>query len=664
MHIAHCPGCTYTSDSDARFCTYCGSQLLIRDRYRLEERIGSGGFSQVYRAFDLDTQSACVVKRIDTAKQTLASITAEARIGAKILAPYRFAPRVFAAARAPGSPFVFLVMELVDGQPLSASRPWHPADVDAFLRQMLSHLTLLHHARVIHCDLKPGNILVTADGEYRIIDFGIAQIDGQRDARAAAAGSMDYCAPEQHADAQVYPCTDLYSLGVVAYELLTGALPPTAYNRLGYGTPAAPPDDAPDFPRLAPTIMALLELEPADRPQSAQDALDLLGPVPQRPAPPRLRQDTYRPSRGTPPQTPQRWPGAAERPSPRRWPIIAMIGTALIFAAIRVYLLFQTPQVEPPPPRQPTIAVTSQSVEVQPFAPATIGGIAAPDAPPTAAPVTGRIAFITRRPTDLLTGAAAGYGLARSTNSGIPEPVDVLTGTVTGPRYSPDGSLLVVSYGPPGAEDIAIVRPGNSLSVLAASSAASDIDPAWSPDGQAIVFSSNRDGDFELYVVALADGAARQLTDQPSAEHSPVWSPDGRIVFLSEQDGRTTLSWIAPADGKVTPIIDDANEKRDPDVAGDGRRIALAMRLGGSQTGWDIYLLDTATGERTQLTNAAADERWPAWSPDGRELLFARNVGGPSADAWQIYAIGDDGTSLRPALPGNYDDREPTWTRP
>ena len=237
----------------------------------------------------------------------------------------------------------YIAMEYVPGGSL---RPWvgrvGPAQLGGVLESVLAGLGHAHAAGVVHRDLKPENLLVTAEGRVKIADFGIARAlaDSRmtmfRTATGVAVGTPAYMAPEQAMAQEIGPWTDLYAVGVIAYELLSGSVPFSAGEPLAilfaHCRDEPPPlaDRAPGVPSpIAGWVHGLLAKDPAQRPQSARAAweefeellLEAVGPRWRRAA--RLEGDSDPPDdrrvgdgrRGAPP-TPV--PGTA--PVPRRRP--------------------------------------------------------------------------------------------------------------------------------------------------------------------------------------------------------------------------------------------------------------------------------------------------------------------------------------------------------
>ncbi|MGH2427371.1 MAG: serine/threonine-protein kinase, partial [Candidatus Limnocylindria bacterium] len=255
------------------------TERLILDRYRLTERIAAGGSAEVWRAVDEQLDRPVAVKLLHphllpdaTSRQRL---VAEARAAAGLSHPGIVGIYdVDADGEAPA-----LVMELVDGESVSARiaregsfQPHEAARITAEVAEGLYHA---HQRGIVHRDVKPGNILLDGDGRARLVDFGIAHslaVSAERLTQAGTViGTMRHMAPEQLRGGQIGPRTDLYGLGTVLYEMLTGTPPYLAATpvALAEAQAAGRPFLAGSEPPLAAVIAACLAFDAADRPLHA-----------------------------------------------------------------------------------------------------------------------------------------------------------------------------------------------------------------------------------------------------------------------------------------------------------------------------------------------------------------------------------------------------------
>ena len=243
--------------------------FIFAMRYRMVTRLGRGGMGDVWRADDLMLETPVALKLIRSTSQAgRERLLQEVRLARRVTHPS--VVRVFDVGEAEDE--VFFSMELVEGQDLATvlrhAGRLAPARVAEIARQLCGGLQAAHAEGVLHRDLKPANVLVDQQGRVRITDFGIAVPTGAPGGRTIA-GTPRYMAPEQRvAGATLTPQTDLYALGVVLYELLTGQHP----ERTGPGDTqfVAPSMLAPGIePAFENVILRALSPIPEGRPSSA-----------------------------------------------------------------------------------------------------------------------------------------------------------------------------------------------------------------------------------------------------------------------------------------------------------------------------------------------------------------------------------------------------------
>ncbi|MBW8481807.1 serine/threonine-protein kinase [Actinomadura parmotrematis] len=273
------------------------SGLVLNDRYRLLELLATGGMGEVWRAVDDALAREVAVKLLreelvtdEAARRRFAS---EARYAAALR--HGGIAALFDAREHDGR--AYLVMELVEGEPLSrrlARTGGLPVDqVLDLVEQTAAALACAHGAGIVHRDVKPPNLMITGDGTVKITDFGIA-----RGLKAASQtqtgmvmGSAHYISPEQASGRPISPAADLYSLGVVAYECLTGVPPFDGRTPVEIALQHVR-DVPPPLPRRVPAgtrdlVAEMLAKDPADRPADAAGVAARARVLAGRPPPPR-----------------------------------------------------------------------------------------------------------------------------------------------------------------------------------------------------------------------------------------------------------------------------------------------------------------------------------------------------------------------------------------
>lgn len=341
--------------------------VALGGRYRLERRIAVGGMGEVWQGYDeaLTRPVAVKVLRDEFAGDAgfLARFRTEARNSAALAHPNIAA--LFDYGEQHGS--AYLVMELVVGEPLSDVLERTPileaSHLIPILAQTARGLAAAHEAGVVHRDVKPGNLLIARGGRVKITDFGVSRSAGQPTMTASGMvmGTAQYLSPEQAVGKPATPLSDLYSLGVVAYEALAGRRPftgPTAVDiavaHVNDPVPPLPP--VVDRP-LAELVLRLLAKDPARRPGSADELAELFdrlaSPTPpsgvpvvvEAPAPvvalavASAAPPSFPPRQPVRPPMPRHGSGPRSAPTPQsvgrrlgrwRWPVVALVLAALV----------------------------------------------------------------------------------------------------------------------------------------------------------------------------------------------------------------------------------------------------------------------------------------------------------------------------------------------
>src|SRR5262245_24758998 len=256
---------------------------MLGGRFMLGELIGSGGYGEVWRATDTVLSRPVAVKllyqRYARRAETLARFQAEARL-AGVLSHEIIAQVYDYREPGDGQP-PYLVMELVDGPSLETVLAGGPLDAHRTMDivvQAAAGLQAAHAAGMIHRDIKPGNLLLAPGGTVKITDFGIAHTIGSAPLTTTGEliGTPGYLAPERAMGEQATPASDLYSLGMLAYECLAGAPPfrgtplEVALAHRDRPLPPLPPSVGVG---VAALVMRLAAKDPARRPNDAAEVM-------------------------------------------------------------------------------------------------------------------------------------------------------------------------------------------------------------------------------------------------------------------------------------------------------------------------------------------------------------------------------------------------------
>jgi len=224
---------------------------LLDGRYRVETKIASGGMSTVYRGLDIRLDRPVALKVMESRYandgQFLTRFQLEARAVARLKDPGLVA--VYDQGMDATRPF--LVMELIEGgtlrELLRERGPMPPHAVVAVLRPVLGGLAVAHRSGLVHRDVKPENVLISDEGEIKLADFGLVRALAEAGITSTSVilGTAAYLSPEQVSSGNAGPCSDVYAVGILAYELLTGVTPfsgdnplAVAYQRMDHDVPA------------------------------------------------------------------------------------------------------------------------------------------------------------------------------------------------------------------------------------------------------------------------------------------------------------------------------------------------------------------------------------------------------------------------------------------
>jgi serine/threonine protein kinase len=265
---------------------------VLADRYELGERLGVGGMSTVVRAFDdrleRDVAIKLLAEHLADDSQFVARFRREALAVARLVHPNIV--QVFDFGLDEATHRQYIVMELVRGQSgaeiLREEGVLELRDALSIVAQACRGLEYAHRNGVVHRDVKPGNLLRSEDGVVKLADFGIAKAFSEESSITqvgSVLGTAAYLAPEQAAGEQAGPASDLYALGVVAYQLMSGRLPYEAQSLTELAlkqqreVPPRLDELNPDVsPQLAMAVDRALALDPRQRPASADELRSLL----------------------------------------------------------------------------------------------------------------------------------------------------------------------------------------------------------------------------------------------------------------------------------------------------------------------------------------------------------------------------------------------------
>jgi len=229
------------------------------------------------------------------------------------------------------------------------------------------------------------------------------------------------------------------------------------------------------------------------------------------------------------------------------------------------------------------------------------------------------------------------------------------------PRISPDNSRIAFVELGKRSVNIRMYSLDLNRLVTFPSIGGTTLSPAWSPDGSHLAFSSSRTGDPEIYVSNSAGGELKRITEAHGPDVSPVWNPKtgAQIAWVSGRSGLPQIYTMA-ADGTNPQRMTDTGYAVSPSWSPDGQWLAFAWsrKYGpGIPGGQDIYIMDVASKQWSQLTHDSGTNDFPSWSPDGRHIIFQSNRTGTT----QIWTMLADGTQQQ-QLTHTGQNSQPNWS--
>ncbi|HSS22366.1 MAG TPA: protein kinase [Pyrinomonadaceae bacterium] len=586
--------------------------------YKVEKLLGAGGMGEVYLARETKLNRPVALKILpwefvaDTERARRFALEAQA------LSALNHPNLITIYEVGAAADIHFIAMEFVEGQSLRAmmGNQLKLREVLSITKQVAEALSAAHRSGIIHRDIKPDNIMVRSDGYVKVLDFGLAKLSEPRlpsgsadpafTQAGATMGTLAYMSPEQAAGDAIDQRTDIWSLGVVLYELVTrqkpfqGATRQATVNAILSSEPNSAAMTNPDLPsELDLVLEKALEKDPELRYQTASDfqadLKRLQRAIDSSPSSFRHRASTR----------------LTARPAPGRWLWPAVITSVVVVVALIGWVLWRSKPPAPDWSRAKHVQLTDQPGTE--FFPSL-----APDGK----------SFVYARKVDgnydLFLLRVGGKNPTLLTKDSAADD--------TQPSFSPNGDRIAFHSERQPAGIYVMEATGENLRPVTAGG----FHPSWSPDGKEIVFSeAGRESPdvrntyaSKLWIVNVETGARKLLTESDAMQ--PAWSPHGSRVafwFMPPAVGRSDIATISRAGGEPLVVTKDAATNWNPVWSPDGRYLYFASDRSGNMNFWRVAI-DEETGkvlgEPEAVVTPSKFSRHLSFSRDGKRMIYVQ----------------------------------------
>ena len=602
--------------------------------YKVLEKIGSGGMGDVYVAEDTELGRKVALKvlpaEMAASEDRRARFKREARAIAALNHPNIVT--VYSVEEADG--VHFMTMELVRGKTLSELQPRNGFALSKFLEisiPLADAVTAAHQEGITHRDLKPDNVMQGDDGRVKVLDFGLAKpkagfsLDANdsglptrhKTEEGSILGTVNYMSPEQAEGKSVDERSDIFSLGILFYEMLTGQrpfdgdTPASTLSAIIKDTPQSASDLKPSIPRdLAKLLRRCLTKDPERRFQTCKDVRNELEDLKEALSTGELQASVA--------------PVSTRARSSRFWVLAGAVALVALGALLGVLLWS--------PGRSPDGNVPHLTNPVQVTSAIGVENL------PTWSPEGGRIAYMSNQ--------SGNWDIWVSQVSGGPAVnlTQDFEGLDVGPSWSPDGSQIAFRSGRDGGGCFIMSALGGTprrvVSFANTLGPQRRQRPAWSPDGSKLTCPDRdaQSGPFAVIVTQASQEVERlPLTGQYGAQDLS-WSPDGRFIAYVDAinwNADTTRLLIMSLSGESIPMSDGTTEVWSPAWSRDGKSLFYTSNRGGSKDLWMQELNEDATpkGDPQAITTGLGIQS-ASFLADGTRIAYSK--GGRFANAWRV----------------------------
>jgi len=646
--------------------------------YRIIEKLGEGGMGVVYLAEDTKLERKVAIKflprHIAASKEDRQRFETEAKAAAALNHPN--IATIYAIEEHEDE--IFIVMEYIEGQELRAivgakhsgqafaskqddvarnASPLRdtPLPVDQIINiatQIAEGLEAAHKKGIVHRDIKSSNIMVTGKGQVKITDFGLARIGGDSETvtTGTTLGTMAYMSPEQVNGEEVGHRSDIWSFGIVLYEMISGQLPfqgdysQAIYYAILNEEPAPLSGFRPGVPEgLENLVKRTLSKDPQKRFQQAEELLKALQllmvkeqaefqPVPQI----ILRQITF-------------------SPNLEEYPAFSPDGKNLLYCREdggfkHIFLKSLENDTE--------IRLTDEERD---------------DIQPAWSRDGEKILFVRSNQANGKLEPLDVFGIQEGGDIWVMELKSKkrrkIMDNAFGPTFSPDGKRIAFDASWAGTRRIwtadVLGRNREQIS-FNTSEAVYHTFPCWSPDGLRIVFQNIEKTRFDIKMVEIHSKKTTWVTNDLFQDINPVWSPCGKYIYFSSFRGGGMNIWRIPVSpegepsGRPQQITTGAGQDVQLALSPDGRRLAFSI-LNINADLWRLKVSPQSgepQGKPQPLIVTTREESRGAWSPDGVKIAFNSDRNG-DMNIW-VYSLKDK--KLQQITRGKGGDYQPNWS--
>lgn len=675
------------------------------NHYRILRSLGSGGMGEVFAAEDTKLHRTVALKVLPAAVASDPERRERFDREAQSVASLNHPNIVTVHSVEQSGDVSFLTMELVEGSTLGKVIGRQGMALDQFFKlaiPIVDAVSAAHDRGITHRDLKPANIMVGSDERVKILDFGLAKLR-EDDPHAGIVtslptkhltgdgrvlGTVAYMSPEQAEGKPVDHRSDIFSLGIVLYEMATGERPfkgDTNVSVLSSIIKDTPPSVTAlnrSLPReLGRIIRHALVKNPSQRFQTAADLRNELEELKQDLASGELAASPVAGLRHTESSS-RRWLGA----SATALGLLAIVGGTVWFRS-------RETQVQPAGPIEIAVRQLTSASGTERFPSLSadgkwvvytgdgagnddiylqsVGGQGAINLTQDSPDDDSQAVFSPDGESIVFRSERQGGGIFMMGRTG--ESVRRITDTGFNPAWSPDGTELVfatesINQNPLGRTAVselwtAKVASGEKQRLLAGDA----VQPSWSPHGYRIAYWSLLPGGAQrdVLTVPARGGPAVPVTADAAVDWSPAWSPDGRFLYFASDRGGSMNLWRVPVDEQSGRTLGQPQAVTTPSsflghlgFAADGSRMvygSFSASVNVEKIGFDP-VAGATRGSPVAVTSGSRFMAAPDASPDGASVAFYSSSG-----QWDIFLSRPDGTGVRQLTNDPAMDRVPRW---